>query len=405
MGYLIQGVYVPGGKTPADVRIREDRIVEIAPGLAPGEDTVIEGNGSFLSPGFVDLHMHLEKALTIGDTESPGLIDAIVNFREYCENRISPQDIRERSIRVLERASRNGTTAVRTHVSVDECLKTMAVEAMLEVREEVRDWMDLEIIVMLSRMDLDDEVYAIMDSLGSTDIRGFGSAPALSDDPVRQIDRIFQLALRHGKIVDLHADEHDEPRVDTIDAFADRIVAEGMEGLCTAGHLCALSAVDEDKARETIGKIRRADMNVVTLPSCNLYLMGRGDRGLIRRGTTRIRELLDAGVNVSLASDNIRDPFRPFGNGNILEEMLLTAQVAQMGTFTDLERVFDMGTVNPARAMGRTDHGIREGARADLVLLDAPGAAEAILDQAPRRLVMKNGRILWENRSETLRHF
>lgn len=358
----------------------------------------IEANGGFLSPGFADVHMHLEKAQTIGEREYPSLMDAILGFKEYVGEHISREDIIERVERTLDGLIRQGTTALRTHISVDDLLNDLAVRTMLEIKDRYRHVLDIQIIAMVSALTMSDNTLRVLDELGATPIDGYGAAPALCDRPESMIDELFRLAERHDKTVDLHADEHDRPDVGVIDYFADRIIAHGMQGRCVAGHLCALSAVSEQKAQETIGKILDSGMHVVTLPSCNLYLMGRSDQGTVRRGTTRIRELDAAGVNVSLASDNIRDPFRPFGNGDMLEEMLLTAQVAQMGTYSDLRRVYRMGTWNPARAMGLEAYGTAEGDRADLVLLEAPSAEEAILGQSNKRFVFKRGRIVCENK-------
>ncbi len=370
--------------------------------LAPDPEVrVIDGKAGFLSPGFIDLHLHLEKSQTIGEQECPGLMDAILSFKDYIRNHLSPEDIERRVEKTMRDLICHGTTSIRTHVSVDEIVGTMAVKTLLGMKEKYKDRLDMQIIAMVSSLTLSDDTYAHLDALGDTDILGYGAAPALCDDPKMMIDRLFELAKKHGKIMDLHIDEHDDPNVDVIDYFADSIVQNDMIGQCTGGHLCALSAVNQEKANETISKILVSGMHVVTLPSCNLYLMGRKDKGIVRRGTTRIRELVEAGVNISLASDNIRDPFRPFGNGDMLEEMLLTAQVAQMGTYTDLRQIFRMGTYNPARAMGYASYGVEVGAPADLVLLEAASAEEAILSRATRRYVLKRGKIVCENTTST----
>lgn len=402
---LIQNVHLFEQEGLYDVRIADGLIEEIGPFVSLRESDAgmrcIDGDGGFLSAGFIDLHMHLEKTHTIGDNEYPGLMDAIMGFKRYCEEEISPEETEQRIEKTLNALICHGTTSLRTHISVDDMLGTMALEAMLKVKEKYKDKLDIQIIVMLSALSLSQTAFDTFDAVGSWDIDGYGSAPALCDKPKEIIDKMFDLAEKHGKFVDLHADEHDMPNVEVIDYFADQIVSRGMVGRCSAGHLCALSAVDEEKAKETIDKIVASGMHVITLPSCNLYLMGRGDQGTIRRGTTRIKQIYEAGANISLASDNIRDPFRPFGNGDMLEETLLTAQVAQMGTYSDLRKVYRMATLNPAKAMGYEKYGTVVGAPADLVLLEAESAEEAILSQSNKRYVFKRGRIVCENTRST----
>ena len=173
------------------------------------------------------------------------------------------------------------------------------------------------------------------------------------------VDFLFQLALEKDKLIDLHIDESDDANVDVLEHVIKKAKELDFEDKTTVGHITALSAVSEARSNAIINQLKDSKINVVTLPSCNLFLMGRGDKGLVRRGTTRIGELLDAGVNISLASDNIRDPFRPFGNGNLLEEALLTVQVIQRGTDKDLEEVYNMITKYPMKAYGIKEYGIR----------------------------------------------
>lgn len=397
---LIRDVHLGGRKGRFWVGVVGTSVRRVAPvdtPVIPGPGcTVLEGRSGFLSPGFVDIHLHLDKA-GIGGGGAHGLMDALRIFKDYGKQRFSREDIVNRAVPVLQRMIRNGTTAARTHVSVDDTVGLVAVEAALELRERFRSAIDLQIIAMLGKPDMDPACAEVMAEAGRLPIDGFGGGPAVSQDPKAQLDGLFSLAERYGKTLDIHADEHDRPDVSTTERFARQLIERKWEG-AVAGHLCSLSAVPQDRARKTIGLLGEAGVHVVTLPSSNLFLMGREDPGPIRRGVTRIRELDEAGVNVCVASDNIRDPFRPFGNGDMLEEMLLTAQVAQMGSREQLEMVFEMGTANPARAFGYAETGVHPGCRADLVLLEAPSAPDAILDQCNRRYVIKGGRVVCENR-------
>jgi cytosine deaminase len=186
-------------------------------------------------------------------------------------------------------------------------------------------------------------------------------------------------------------DESDAPDVSCFEYVLDKTIAAGMQGRVTCGHVTALSApgMDEGRAARAIEKTAKAGVHITTLSSCNMYLMG-GER----RGPTRVREFLEAGVNVAAASDNVRDPFRPFGNASLLEEALLTAQIHKLALPDQLGKVFDMITYNGAKNSLLSGYGIGEGAAADLVLLDAATVPEAVLSQAGKLLVIKRGKVI-----------
>ena len=167
-----------------------------------------------------------------------------------------------------------------------------------------------------------------------------------------------------------------------------------MGNRVTCGLVTGMNAVPDDQAARDIALAAETGINIITLPSCNMYLMGRNDHQPIRRGITRVHEFLEAGVNIAYASDNIRDHFRPFGNGDMLEEALFTAQCVQYGTVRQLNRIFEMGTINPARNCLLSDYGLNEGCRADLVIFREPNAAQAIISQHPRTHVIKDGKLI-----------
>lgn len=208
------------------------------------------------------------------------------------------------------------------------------------------------------------------------------------------IDTAFELAKKYNLPIDMHCDESDVPDLNCFQYVLKKTIEEGMQGKVTCGHVTALSSfhLEEEEAAEIIKDTAKADVNITSLTSCNMYLMNMN-----RRGPTRVRELLDAGVNVAVASDDIREVLRPFGNCDLLEEALLTAQVHKMGTTKLLRQAFDLVTYNGARNCGFTDYGLDPGCRADLVVLAAPSPELAILNQCKKPYVLKNGRIVAGN--------
>jgi len=390
---IIRQAKVSGYAEAVDVGIKDGQIVEIKKKIEGQQSEEIAAQGMFLSPGFVDAHTHLEKALSGEGIEVNSLGEAIAAFKKKYAG-ITKEDFIARAKKVVEMAVKNGTTAMRTHIYVDSIIGTRAIEAILEVKRQVRDLLDLQVVAMPTNATyvFDEELRSLTEKAIELGADLLGGAPHIGEKPEAFIDAIFDLALKNGLPIDFHVDESDEPVVKTLEYLAEKTIATGMEGKVTAGHCTSLAAVPDELAHRVIAKCAEAGLHIVTLPSCNLYLMGRKDKQPIRRGVTRVRDFLQAGVNIAYASDNIRDPFRPFGNADMLEEGLLTAQVLQMGTPAELETVFHMGTYSPAKILGLPDYGTQIGCKADLVLLEASSPSEALISQATKAYVIKNGK-------------
>jgi cytosine deaminase len=218
------------------------------------------------------------------------------------------------------------------------------------------------------------------------------------------IDFCFELAKRTGKDIHMLADDTDDPYSRSLEYLAVRTLEEGYGGRVTASHCGALAAYDDNHAARVIGYIKEAGVSISSNTQISLVLDGRADRGLIRRGITRVRELLDAGVNVLSSQDDVNDPYYPFGRPDQLEVGQYTAHVAQLTYLPELETVFDMIGVNAARAMRLEGYGVEVGDRADLCVIDAPTVREALRLIPPRRFVFYGGRLVAESRLERTLH-
>lgn len=403
-GLCIRNVHLVGVEGLHDVVLSEGRVRRVAAiGMEEVEGEVLDGAGGLLSSAFVDAHTHLEKALIEPKGEFPTLDDAVRAFNQYSRTTLSRADIVGRASHLCRMAVKNGTLALRTHIRLAEDCGTEAVEAVLEVRERFADILDVQVVGMVTcyKQVLSPNVLTLMDRAAGLGVEVFGTAAHLSDRPEYVVDQVVDKAGEHNLLIDFHVDETDEPDIRSLRHLCARIEAEpGLYGRVTAGHLCALSAVDDGLAAETIGRMAAVGLHVAVMPSCNLYLMGRHDKEPRRRGVTRVREMLAAGVNVACASDNVRDHFRPFGNADLLEEGLLLAQVCQLGTPASLRQVYDTLTVNPARMLGLDKERLAPGARADLVLLPVSGPEQALISQPNDRTVIRAGRIIYTRRSE-----
>ncbi|MFE5319039.1 amidohydrolase family protein [Paenibacillus sp. NPDC056579] len=360
----------------------------------------IDLKGFMMLPGFVDAHMHLDKAYSLSQVgnASGTLLEAIANYGAAAPS-FSKEEIRGRIRKAALRALSYGTTTIRTHLDfrlrsgIEVAFRT--IYAALEVREELKGIVDMQLFPMCPYDRLTTAEQDAIEEALRLGMDGMGGAPHLSETPESDIDRIFATAARWGKPIDLHADESDDPSKQTVAYIVEKAMEYGYGGKVTVDHLCSLSAMDTRRAEEIIGRMKAAGLSAVTLPPVNMYLQGRGDSGLIRRGTTRIRELLDAQVPLAVASDNIQDPFHPFGQGDLLKIGLVTAYAAHMGSSADLRTLLRMMTEVPAGILGLTGYGITEGHSADFVLIDALRADDLFTELPVGRTVYKQGRPLY----------
>ncbi|AZN38237.1 amidohydrolase family protein [Paenibacillus albus] len=383
-------------------RVILDDAVSIASKEAIGADgftaATVDLEGRIAVPGFADMHMHLDKALSLPQVgnASGTLLEAISNYGQHVA-RFSKEEIRERIIRTAMMGLRQGTVHMRTHLDMHAWLGRdimfRTVEAALEAKEALKGLVRLQLFPMLSFGQSPRETAELAEELIGLGMDGIGGCPHLNPDPDADIRHLFDTAARLDVPIDLHVDERDDPNVRTVIPIARMTREHGYEGRVTAGHLCSLSSMPSSEAWPIIEEMALAKLGAVTLPAANLYLQGRADDGPIRRGVTRVKELLQAGVATAAASDNIRDPFHPFGKGDLAQIALLTAYAAQMGSADDPDVLLRMITETPATLMGLTaSYGIREGCSADLAVLDAGNAEQLLIEGSPSRWVAVQGR-------------
>ncbi len=382
-----------------DLGIKDGRIVLKETDCKKESKIIINAEDKLIIPGFIESHTHLDKALTIDRIKNTSgtLEERIDDFTKFFE-KVDSEDVYHRAFKILKMAIVNGTTVVRSHITVNSNLGLKAMKAVLKLKEELKDYITLQFVAFpgsLPRI-TDENIILLRKSL-KMGAGLIGGCPNLSLDYKNTTDRLFELAKEYGVDIDFHVDESDEPDVRSLEYLADKTIKEDYVGKVTAGHCCSLAAVDEKTADRVIEKVKAARINIITLPSCNMYLMGRKDVGLIRRGVTRARDFLEAGVNIAYASDNIRDLFRPFGNADMLEEGLFTAQVLQYGEPAGFKTIMKMATYYPAKILGLPDYGLDIGDRADLVVLDASNVEEALINQCIKLYVIKNGKIVARN--------
>jgi cytosine/creatinine deaminase len=376
-----------------DIGLEAGKIVAMANRLEDSGREERDLEGRVLLPGFVEAHCHIDKTLTIDRVENASgtLMEAIINWVAF-KPQISRDDYLTRGRRALLMAMRMGTTNLRTHVDVD-ANGMLALEAMLELKQEFSGRVDMQ-IVALGGPSVNDAEFAAMKLALELGADTVGGCPAIRSDPKAEVVRALELAEQFGKPVDLHVDENENPGSLSLETLAEETIARGLEGRVTAGHCCSMAFMDERTAARVIEKVARARINVVTLPACNLVLQGR-EMNPTPRGLTRVKQLLEVGVNVVTGTDNVQDPFQPLGNYDLLAASHLTALAAHMTGRAQMLETLEMTTTRAARVLGLEHHGVRVGCNADLAVIDAQSRLEALAQVSTNRMVIKAGKILY----------
>ncbi len=403
MNLVVRGARLPRGEGRVDIGVAGGRIARIAPRIPERGAREIAAEGRLVIPGLVESHFHLDKALLgAGAPRGAGDVAGAIRATAEAKRGFTVEDIHARARRALEMAIRRGTTVMRTHVEVDPIVGLKGMEAILPLQREYAWAIDLQICVFPQEGIFQTPgTEALLRAALALGGEAVGGVPYNDTDGRAHLRLVFDLAREFDRDVDLHLDFFDEPGDLLIGEVADMTRARGWEGRVVAGHVSALGALDPAALAPLAARVRDAGVSILVLPATDLYLMGRRDARNVRRGLAPVRRLLDAGVNVAVATNNVQNPFTPFGDADLLRIANLLATAAHFGTTDDLVRVLDMATVNGARALRRGDYGLVEGARADLVLLDCTEPAEAVGAIPERLWVLKDGAVSVQNRVET----
>ncbi len=402
MDLIVRSARLRHRAEPVDIGIAGGRIERIEPQLHERGTREIDATGCLTTPSFVEPHIHLDKALTADrarESRTNTFEESIAIMREV-KRGYTVEDVAARATEVVHWLVGHGVTFVRSYVDVDTIAGLVALEGVLAARARCRRLAHIELIAFPQEGILcDPGTDALMTQAmerGADVVGGMPFAERIDEDARRHTDFVFDLARRFDRDIQMHVDETDDPGATTLHYYAVKALREGWTGRVAADHVTALAAYDDTYAARVIGLVARARMSVVTLPG-KLMRGGIRDKEPRRRGITRVKELLAAGVNVAYGQDVIKDGFIPvFGTGDPLQVGFLLAYAAQFSTRTDIETLYDMATVNGARLMRLPDYGLEVGRRADLVVVEAPSVQEAYRTQPPRRFVIHDGRVVAE---------
>jgi cytosine deaminase len=304
-------------------------------------------------------------------------------------------DVEERACRALSLALAQGIGRMRTNVDVDFATRLISMQGVLRARERFRGRIDLEVIAFPQEgMVTDPKAPALLrDALdmGADLVGGLPEFEANVHDQRVHIETVFDIAAEKGVPIDFHCDYTDLPQFKTLEMVADVTVQRGMQGKVTAGHCCALAVYPDEEARRVIEKVKAADIAVTVLPIANLEMLGGPRRTPMNRGSSRIKELLDAGVNVSAGSDNMFDIWFRFNRMDPVETAYLTCLSGGMRTDGEVREAFNMTTSRPAKLMGLPRHEVAEGAPADIVVHSATTLVDIFRNLPGSRIHIKRG--------------
>jgi cytosine deaminase len=400
---LLRGARLPDRDGLADITIAGGYIAAIGAADGPAR-TTLDLDGRLVTPGLVESHIHLDKALlTDRIASTAGTLDEAIRLTGEAKQSFTVDDIRARARAVLDLAVRAGTTAMRTHVEVDPLVGLTGIEAVLPLREEYAPALDLQVCAFAQE--------GIVQAPGTEGLLRraltmgadlIGGCPYNDRDGPEHIRIVFALAAAFGVDADFHVDFADEPEHLHVREIAAQTTRAGWQGRVTVGHLTELAAAAAFRQDEIIAEIAAARLGVICLPATDLYLMGRKDDSNVRRGLAPIRRLLRAGVPVALASNNIRNPFTPVGTADLAHMAFIAAVAAHMGTPADLRALLAAITLHPAQMLRLPEYGLAAGCRADLVAWDCERPEDAVATLAPRSLVVKRGRVTVQSRHEVL---
>ena len=406
--WALQGARLASGDL-VDIVVEGELIHDTAAGSAAAVSDRIDCAGKLVLPAFIDSHVHLDKALIRDDLrEHDGTLAGAIGAIHERKRRYSVEDVRSRARAVIEESVRLGTTRLRSHVDVDTIGGLTPLEGVMAAAADCSDIAEVRTVAFPQEGLLRDPgALDLMEAALEMGADVVGGMPHWEPNEAAQREHVrlcFELAQRFDRDVDMHVDETDDGNVRTLEMVADEALRLNFTGRVCAGHVCSLAAADHEYAERVIDKCLRAGISIAANPVTNLVLQGRGDRGLVRRGMTRVAELRAAGVNVLFGQDCVKDGFYPFGRGSMLEVALISAHAAHLTSKDDLAYALEAVTKAPAISWRLEDYGLRRGARADLQLLPVSSWAEALRLQPPPEKVWFGGRLVAENSVSSVLH-
>ena len=389
---VIRNARLPDSAELTDIAIEAGAIAAIAPRFvcdSPEHDA----EGRLVCGGLIETHIHLDKAGIIGRCAiCEGTLAEAVSETAKAKAAFTEEDVYARAAGVVEKAVVHGANWLRTFVEVDPRAGFRAFEAIKRLKADYADVIDIEICAFAQEgLTNEPATEAMLEAALRSGADLVGGCPYMDPAPAEHIRRVFDLAERHGVAVDFHLDFDLEPRGSDLPHVMRETVARRYGGRVSVGHVTKLAAFSAQKV-ETLGRrLAEAGIAVTALPATDLFLTGRDFDRLTPHGVAPIHRLAAMGVLTTISTNNVLNPFTPFGDASLIRMANLYANVAQIGAPAELAKVFAMITSSAAKLVGKA-HGLEVGAPADLTIFDARSPAEAVAEIAPAIAGWKGGR-------------
>ena len=395
---IVKGGTLPDGDT-ADIGIAGDKITAIGTLDGAQAGKVIDATGDLISPPLVDPHFHMDATLSYGKPRinaSGTLLEGIGLWGEL-KQVMTQDEVIARALTYCDWAASMGLLAIRSHVDVCDD-RLLGVEALLDVRDQVKDYIDLQLVAFpqdgfyRDPTARDNTIRAL--DMGVDVVGGIPHFERTMSDGAASVKELCELAAKRGLQVDMHCDETDDPMSRHIETLAYETQRLGLQGRVAGSHLTSMHSMDNYYVSKLLPLMAEAQINAIPNPLINIVLQGRHDTYPKRRGLTRVKEMQAHGINVGWGQDCVLDPWYSLGNADMLDVAFMGLHVAQMTSPQEMRTCFDMVTTHNAKTMGLADYGLHVGAKASLVVLDAGNPIEALRLRAARLHVVANGKII-----------
>jgi cytosine deaminase len=401
MDLVIRNANLPDGRTGVDIAVDKGCIAKVGSKLELKAAKEIDAAGRLVTPPFVDSHFHLDSTLSYGQprvNQSGTLLEGIELWGEFKKN-LTFDNSKARAGELCRWAIARGTLAIRSHVDVSDA-NLLAVEALLELREEFKPYIDIQLVAFPqdgyfrhrpSAANLERALDMGIDVVG-----GIPHFERTMAEGAASVKALCEIAADRSLPVDMHCDESDDPLSRHIETLTFHTRRLGLQGRVTGSHLTSMHAMDNYYVSKLIPLMAEARMHVVANPLINITLQGRHDTYPKRRGMTRVKELMEAGINVAFGQDALMDPWYSFGSSDMLEVAHMGLHVAQMTGLEQMQQIFAAVTTNGAKVLGLENYGLAPGCHGDMVILQAADPREALRLKPARLYVIRRGKVIAE---------
>ena len=396
---LLQNATLPDGRSGIDIAVKGGKIVEVAKDMEAEARRSLDVEGKLVTPPFVDSHFHLDSTLSAGRpriNQSGTLLEGIDIWGDLVKE-LTPEDIKSRARQLCYWSIAQGCLAIRSHVDVtDDSL--MAVEALLELREEIKPWLDLQLVAFpqngFYRYPRSPENLERALDKGVDVVGGIPHFERTMADGAASVQALCEIASKRGLLVDLHCDETDDPMSRHIETLAKETQRLGMQGRVAGSHLTSMHSMDNYYVSKLLPLMLESGVAGVANPLINIAIQGRHDTYPKRRGMMRMKEMRALGIPVAFGHDCVMDPWYGLGSHDMLEVAHMAVHVAHMTGADEMRECYKAVTTAGAEILQLEGYGIEAGCNADLVVLQAQDPIEAIRLRATRLFVLRRGEVI-----------